>query len=46
MPERIPGSDDLWAYDPKDGAQIRLTTCGFDTQCWDVALTPPATRGR
>ena len=46
MPERIPGKDDLWAYDPKDGAQIRLTTCGFDTQCWDIAVTAPASRAR
>jgi hypothetical protein len=42
MPQRIPGSDDLWAYDPKDGAQIRLTTCGFDTQCWDLLVAPAA----
>lgn len=44
MPERIPGRDDLWAYDPKDGAQIRLTTCGFDTQCWDLLVAPAATK--
>lgn len=44
MPERIPGKDDLWAYDPRDGAQIRLTDCGFDAPQWDLVM--PASRTR
>jgi hypothetical protein len=35
-PPVIPGTDDLWAYDPKDGATIRLSDRGFWTHAWDI----------
>ncbi len=38
--------EDLWAFDPNDGATIRLTDRGFAPRSWDVVVTPPASRGR
>lgn len=35
-PRTIPGTDDLWAFDPKDGAVIRLTDRGFQATCWNI----------
>ena len=35
-PETIPGTDDLWAYDARDGAVIRLSDCGFTSRAWDI----------
>jgi hypothetical protein len=43
---RPPGECELCAYDPKDGATIRLAEREFEVQCWDVLVTPPASRGR
>ena len=37
---------DLWSYDPAARASVRLTTRGFSPRCWDVAITPQASRGR
>lgn len=37
---------DLWCYDPAARAFVRLTTRGFSPRCWDVAVTPPASRTR
>jgi hypothetical protein len=41
-----PAVEDLWCYDPAARAFVRLTTRGFSPRCSDVAVTPPATRGR
>lgn len=32
----IQGTDDLWAYAPKDGTVLRLTERGFTARSWDV----------
>jgi hypothetical protein len=37
---------DLWAFDPQDGASIQLTERPIDALSYDVAATPPASRGR
>ncbi len=44
--ETIRGTEDLWAYDPKDGAVIRLTDRGFTPRCEEFRATPDASKGK
>jgi len=44
MAPTIPGTDDLWAYDVKDGAVIRLSERGFAARCYDIRPTPDAAK--
>jgi hypothetical protein len=46
MPPTIWGTDDLWAYDVKDGAVIRLSTRGFNLRCLDIRPTPDARKDK
>lgn len=41
-PKKIPGTDVLWAWDPADGALIRLTDREFTARCWDFFIRPEA----
>jgi hypothetical protein len=42
----IRGTEDLWAYDPKDGAVIRLSTRGFTPRCREIRATPTALKDK